>query len=194
MGLIPTTVDCDLPESPEVCNAIFAMGEAILSTALEALEPFQDLDGCEDGLDGFVSLGASNEAPFECNYVAVWLVDYGPTSGSLAIDGRAAHLYTPVLDAHWRIEVWEGPYPMIQGEEKPRPPERDLLHAVNRHVYAHGEAVYHALINADQAGTLFSYATQCARLHWGRMTPLSIIQNCGGWQFDVTGELPNPGP
>lgn len=192
MALIPLTEDCEVPAPPDVCGSLFLMGEAMLAKALEALEPFQEQDGCGAGLDGFVSLGPSNEAPFECDYIAVWLVDYGPTSGSASVDARAAGSYTLILDAHWRVEMWEGSYPMMQGEEGPIPPARELLHAVNAHVYAHGEAVYHAIVNGDLNGSLFDYATQCAHLSFGRMTPLPVLQDCGGWQFDVSGEVPIP--
>jgi hypothetical protein len=193
MPLLPVDLECDLPEGSVGCNSLFLMGEAMLNAALEALDPFQTLEGCDEGLDGFVSLGPSNEAPFECNYVCAWLVDYGITVGSSSIEARAAGSYTPILDAHWRIEIWEGSYPMMRGEEGPHPPPRDLLHAVNRHVYAHGEAVYHALINADLNGMLFDYAPACQKMRWGRLTPLPVLGNCGGWQFDVTGDVPDPG-
>ncbi len=188
-------VQCDVPDQLGGC--LFPMGQAILDAVVAAIEPYDDPDTCGDctGIEGLVSLGEPN-IPIEQvrgAHVAVWLVGYQPTSTSQGGFDRATipGAYPLTWQASWRIELREGCYPMPVGEEQIQFPSPELLHAVNSHVYAHGEAAYKALFSDWYAGTLFDYAVDCRpELRFGSLTPLAPQVWIGGWTWDVTGEPP----
>lgn len=172
------------------------MGDAILSTILESLVPFDDETTCGPcaGLDGFVAHG-DPALPFQMTqgaFVAVYLQQFGPTSTSA---GGAARNATPgsypiTLEASWRIELREMCYPGPEGEQQPIFPSAERLHETNRHLYAHGYTAYTSLVTAWRNGTLFPHAVQCPVLRFGSMLPIAPQAYSAGWTWDVSGEVP----
>lgn len=195
MGLMPTTLPCDLPDAPSGCAALFDMGEDILDTGMEALEPFMVADeGCPDcpAFDGFVSHGEPPIHPDHCDVLAVWLVDFAPYADDqkVSVPGPARGMIQS-WRAHWRVELWEDCYPLIQGDEQPEIPELGLYNEIHRHIYAHGLALYNALFLAWRDNTIFGDGNgACIDLLWGQLTPIEPRGTCAGWAFDLTGELP----
>lgn len=181
--LIPP-YDCDGPlEEPEGCTGLFAMGEVILSAGLEALAPFEADGGCGGSLDGYVSLG--EPTPGCCDVLAVHLTGFGPTGEF----GSANPSSTPNLTrwaANWKIDLFEGCYPLDTGVEQPVGIPLHHLHEWARHSHAHGLAVYQAVWGEWRNGAL----NACDALTFGALVPIQPSGTCAGWSFTVTGDVP----
>lgn len=194
--MLPTD-PCALPDEPESCGALFDMGEAILDVLTAALEPFDDPAICGDctGITGYVAHGDPT-IPFSDvrgALLTVHLQQYAATSTSMGRFNNAAMPGAALLtfEASWRIELRESCYPGPEVvADQPTFPSTELLHEVNRHLYAHGFTAYKALYAAWANKTLFPDATQCPDLRFGALLPISPQAYMAGWSWDVTGPVP----
>lgn len=178
MPLLPIAECGDVPETPPGCADLFDLGEAILDAAWAALAPFAPtIDSpCYPGVNTYVSLG---RPPADMtDLLAVWLVQLGPTGRSLTQAARGAPF--AVTEALWQIDLWETLYPSPTGDDDTiiLPPP-DLLHEVNRYLYAHAHAIY--------TGVLSSLTElPCQTAIPGALQPLEPQGGSAGWTFRVT--------
>lgn len=191
-GLLPD-ITCDDPDGPPRCNALFDLGEYLMLAGMEALEDFVVDESCGEPIRGYVSMGDPRLAVEDvaCGaLITPWLMDYGLTQSATSQMDRAAGRRTPVsFSGRWRVEFREACYPLDQGTTQPRPVPIDQLHEVHRHIYAHGTAVFHGVLSAYKAGTLYPDASSCPTLTFGRLTPVAPQGIVVGWHFDVVAEL-----
>jgi hypothetical protein len=180
--LIPP-VDCDEPEAPEGCTGLFEMGEVILDAGLAALAPYEVEGGCGGSLDGYVSMG--EPTPGCCDVLAVHLLSYSPGAlDLLANPGAQQNLYR--WEAAWKIDLFEGCYPLDVGVTQPVGIPLTTLHEWGRHSHAHGLAVFQAVWDAWVEGPL----RPCDQLLFGELVPIQPSGTCAGWSFTVTGDVP----
>jgi hypothetical protein len=181
MALIPA-IPCEGLDAPEGCTNLFEMGQIILDAGLEALAPYEVEGGCGGSLDGYVSIG--EPTPGCCDILAVHLLSYGPTyrSGSTNPTAQLARWL-----AVWKVDLFEGCYPLDVGVAQPSGIPLDNLHQWGEHSHAHGLAVYDSVWQAWRAGDGLS---ACDRVELGPLTPIAPSGTCAGWTFTVTGDVP----
>lgn len=191
MGLLPQP-GCDPAEWPPGCESLFLQGNYLLEAALTGLIGFLPPEGspCPSDFEAFISL--NQPSVDQCDVLIAWLVSYAPTGSDTATQRRSAsgQLFAPQWMATWQFELWEAAYPIPEGSEQIRLPSTEDLHEVNRHIYAHGYAMYHAVTAATAAGTVYPDGVDCSRVIIGQLVPLGPQGGCAGWRFTVDAEVP----
>lgn len=187
MGLIPSSLPCDLPDVPNACGQLFDMGERFIAVVLDALDDFVTDDcGCEN-LQGIVSLGEPIVQIGAGEMVAAHLVSWGPRMRNRP-DNPSAARQSARFVAQWRIELWESCYPQIEGNTQPQPIPLGFLHEIHRHIYAHAHTAWRAMWNAwaDPADEMYPH---CDELAFGDLRPLPPQGTYAGFTWDVAGQI-----
>lgn len=112
--------------------------------------------------------------------LSVHLVNFGQVTDFQG--GDCATGMFPRQSATWQVQLWEGCYPTITQDGLP---DFDSLNGVNEHVYAHGIAIYEAVVSGWVNKTIL-LPPQVSSMQVGRMTPLGPEGPAVGWRFDVT--------
>lgn len=184
MPLLPFA-RCDVPEPETPCDFLFDTGQAILDVALAGLGPYIPASDC-DSFSSYVSLNRPVAEHYDA--LSVHLVDYGPFRNA---DQPLATIYR----IQWRVELWENQYPGAERiDDNLVVPSPDTINDVNRHVYAHGMAVYNALMVGTancgcghQGG--FDFPDQIGRTTLGPLVPLGPTGTAVGWAVTVFTEV-----
>lgn len=179
MPLIPTVECGGTTEPPEdACVALFDTGEAILEAAWSGLEKYAPQVGspCFPGVERYVSLGAPPADT--CDMLGVHLLRYDLAGGNTERT-RALDRYAMQYVSEWSVDLWERCYPSPQEVDgRVLLPPLDLLHDINRHLYAHGIDMYNAVKT--------EFATPCENVVMGPLTPFAPLGQCAGWTFRVS--------
>jgi hypothetical protein len=146
-------LDCAIPEET-CCPWLFDDAEYMLG-AIEAI--FIACVGEDDcaALRVFVSWGMPAIA--DTDYLTIWLDGIRRTSGNGGLNVR---------EIQWTVLLSESNYPTF-GQSVDgiiTSPDTALLHAVNRHVYAHAAVLESAVATAHAAGTLLPNGCTNARV------------------------------
>jgi hypothetical protein len=178
MPLLPIAECGEVVGPPPGCAELFDVAESILEAAWVALAPFIPADDspCYPGVSTYVSLG---RPPADMHdLLAVWLVQLGPTGRSTTAATRGAPF--AAVEAIWQIDLWEDAYPTATSNgDQFIVPSPDLLHEVNRYLYAHAHAIY--------TGVLANLTElPCQTAVPGVLTPLEPQGGSAGWTFRVT--------
>lgn len=194
MGLLPFS-RCDPVELPVGCEFLVLIGEALLTAGLVGLAPYlPPTEGpCADPFSSYVSMGPPVAEFYDA--LSVHLVSYGQTPESTGrlnrIPDNPPGVY-PMNQAVWRVSLWENQYPAVQveGDEIIYFPTPEAIHAVNRHVYAHGIAAYDATQTAIYHGGIRDdLPAKVEKVTLGTMFPLGPQGMAVGWAWDVVTEI-----
>ncbi len=184
MPLLPFSA-CD-PSPPEHnCGFLYDTAEALLAAAADGLDPFLPPADC-DTFDTYVSMNAPVAEFYDA--LSIHLVRYGATNSAANMGNLAAcnpGVY-PQQRADWTIRLWENQYPAAEEtDEQIVVPSPDRLSAVNEWLYAHGIAIYNAVVAGAVAGSL-GLPPQVSKVLVGDLTPLGPQGASAGWSFNVT--------
>lgn len=181
MPLIPFD-PCSGDAEPGDCMVLPDIGEAILALGLVGLEPFLPTDECGYDFHTYLSMGKPVAEFYDA--LSIHLADFGPDPRA-TINACASGLW-PTLIATWQVELWENCYPVV--DDNGIPPTADELNRVNRFVYAHGLAVYNAVL-AGWLNKTGIFPPAVDGIRFGPMQPLGPQGTAVGWKFTVTTEL-----
>jgi hypothetical protein len=181
--------DCDDPDPPDHgCGWLFGVGSEILATALSGLVPFLPPEDCESRFDAFVTMGPP-VAEFHYDGLSVNLITMGAEGRDAEREQRGTGCGPrpfPRLRAQWGIELWENCYPAMSRADDGRieVPDPQTITAVTEHVYAHGIAIYNAVLVAIAEGTM-DMPHQIDRVYAEPLQPLGPEGAAVGWRFRV---------
>lgn len=184
MPLLPFSA-CDPSQPEHDCGFLFDIAETLLAVAAAGLSPFLP-DGSCDPFETYVSMGPPVAEFYDA--LTIHLVRYGPTVQAGRMDGMAAcntGVY-PQQEALWTLRLWENQYPAAEEQDDQIiVPAPERLHAVNEWLYAHGIAIYNAVVAAAAAGSL-GLPPVVSKARIGDLTPLGPQGLAAGWGFNVT--------
>ena len=181
MPLIPFD-PCSGDAEPGDCMVLPDIGEAILALGLVGLEPFLPVGECGYDFHTYLSMGRPVAEFYDA--LSVHLTDFGPDQRT-SISSCASGVW-PTLIATWQVELWENCYPVV--DDNGIPPTADELNRVNRFVYAHGLAVYNALL-AGWLNKTGIFPPAVGQIRFGPLQPLAPQGAAVGWKFTVITEL-----
>ena len=189
MPLLPFT-DCTVPEPPPTeCAWLAAAGNEILSAALDGLAPFipPTSGPCADTFETYLTMGPPVAEFYDA--LSVHLETFGPTPS--AVRAREATSCPsglfPQQQARWVVTLMENCWPPArrEGETIHVPPPEDL-NAAAEWSYAHGIAMYEAVVTAMVKNS-WEMPTQVTSVVVGDLKPVGPQPQglAVGWRFPV---------
>lgn len=175
---------CEIP-TEVCCTTVFDAATALLDRILADLESCIPPGDCFGGLVGYVTIGGFPQDPL-CDSLIVTATNIASSSGVAGkLRSIAQHRVSFLIQLH------ESGFPMIgvAGDDIFVPPP-DLVHAVSKHAYAHGERMYRSALEA-LAGP--NPIDGCGFVSIDSFTPIDPSGGCVGWQLRVTVNV-NLGP
>lgn len=175
--------DCDIPYDV-CCDALFSTAEEILDIVLPAVNNCVAPSPCRPHapIAGYVSMGVLVQDPV-ADYVVVSLSRLETSQGSQDDAGR---LQVPVWRALYQVRLLESNWPTAEElNEQIYVPSPDLTHAIARHSYAHGEAMFRALANAVTARSANMSGKPCTFHMIEPLVPVEPTGGTVGWETNV---------
>jgi len=175
--------DCDIPFDV-CCDTLFATGEEILDIVLPAVNNCVAPSACapHTPIAGYVTMGVTVRDPV-VDYVVVSLDRLETSRGS---QDDAGKLQTPVWRALYQVRLVESNWPTAEEvNEQIFVPSPELTHAIARHSYAHGEAMFRALANAVTSRTAKPGIQLCTFHMVEPLVPVEPSGGTTGWETSV---------
>lgn len=153
------------PEGEVCCDVIWGVAERLLTYVYNDLIACMPDDDCYGpALQAFVSHGEPQTA--ESDFLAVWLAyalpEFRDLVGGVSMVGPAR------VRATWAVRLIESHYPTFEADgDTIVGPSLEQLHAINRHVYGHGERLLRAVINGGMDTTVMG---DCQKIGFGNLT------------------------
>lgn len=190
--------DCvdDIP-TDVCCPTLFDIADRIRCIATDAVLRCVDTRWCTER--GFRSIVAmSPHADFFGDLLSVCLVDHSVDSAS---DERGKTLPVLLTRGDFRLELTETGWPVHELDEQDNlvyAPEADLINALARHAYSHGEAMHRALLDVAARRQFWTSniglpTDRFSAFQVGSLRPLPPQGRLVGWGIDVRVRF-NPGP
>jgi len=169
---------CSGEEIPQpCCTTLWDQGVDLLTVVADELaQCIVTSSCCQGGMRMFMSLGTPQT--WQTDILCVYLQGLVYSSGTFQSSGSFARL--PLARAQWVVYLMESCYPNVT--EDGDTPNDDVLHIVNEHAYAHGEAIYRAVVRSVQPGGVFG---ACQDFALGSLAPILPIAGSAGWTFNV---------
>lgn len=176
------------------CSSIFDVADRIRCVATNAIECCFTGD-CSDTWRSYVSVGPRIAEPLG-DALVVHMVGIAPSLGSSSPSGQrlkpvAVHL------AQFDVVVLENGWPQIRANEFGEVievPDSDLINAIARHAYAHGEKMYRALVDGVQRNTLFPVSTfpNLGNVTLSGLQPIQPSAFSVGWGMSIQVQITLP--
>jgi hypothetical protein len=180
-------IDCEIPYDV-CCDNIFTAAEVILDAVLPAVNSCVTPSKCGDPIPivGYVSMGTRIEDPV-ADYVVVSLANLTKSPGS---EDQTGKLHVPVWRAEFQVRLLESGWAMAEEiNEEIYVPDPVVTHALARHSYAHGEAMFRAVANLVTSRSASISGSNCQFHTVSALIPLEPSGGATGWQMTVTMNL-----
>lgn len=177
--------DCGIDDpSSACCVMLFVIATNIMQTALEAVQGCIANTPCgENTLIGYVSMGREIQDPV-ANYLTVSMISAGPSPGSNDLYGNK---FINLLRATFQVRLLESGWPQPSGDENAIIfPHADEYMNAGLHSYAHGEAMYRALLTSD----LNPYCDHDCYVNVSPLTPVEPSGGTVGWETTIITDYP----
>lgn len=142
------------------CSSIFDVADRIRCVATAAVECCFDPSCADREWRSYVSVGPRIPEPLG-DALVVHLPGISPSLGSTSSRGNRS-LPVAVHQAQFDIVLTENGWPLIRANEFGEVievPDSNLINAIARHAYAHGEKMYRAIVDGVARQTLFPIST-----------------------------------
>lgn len=154
------------------CSTFFDVADRVRSVAFNALVSCQDPSCADREFRSYVTHGPQVQDPLGDSLVAN-LVSVAASTGSREASDRL--LPVGLFVGRINLHLFETGWPQIEANDAQRTlyvPDSDLVHAMARHSYAHGEKMYRAIVDGIQKRTLF---TLPANSHIGQVDLSDLV-------------------
>lgn len=184
--------DCadDIP-TEVCCPTLFGIADRIRCIATDAVLGCLGPDCAERDFRSIVAM-----APHEDFFGDILSVSL--TNWTLSADTRPPIVLTV---ATYRLELWETGWPVPEVDEQANlisVPDAELVNALARHVYSHGEVMYRALLDVAARrqfwnDTIGLPTDGFSKFTVGALTPIAPAGRLVGWGVNLQVRW-NPGP
>lgn len=177
------------------CTSVFDIADRIREVAYDGLCGKLDPSCRDREFRTYVSIGPRVPEPLGDALVVYINPDVTPSPGSRRPGGTllGASLQRAPFEIYLTENGWPTPETNEIGEVIYVPPS-DLIHAISRHAYSHGEAMYRAVLNAVQRRTLFPVEAfpHIAEIEITGLRAVAPSSHTVGWIIPITVQLTFP--
>lgn len=184
---VPTASCADLISGDVCCDTTWLVGDRLRSVAFEAVCCCAESGCASRPWRSFTTIGTQIQDPLGESLI-VTMTSLAPTSTT---DRGKLPIITPHR-AIYLIQMRESGWPTIKtnANNEILVPDSSLVNAVSKHVQAHGEKMYRALVGGQQAQTLFAPRTN-SHITGVTISPLTPIgpDMLAGWSMQVAVDM-----
>jgi hypothetical protein len=177
------------------CSSIFDVADRIRCVASAAIECCFDPSCSDQEWRSYVSVGPRIAEPLG-DALVVHMVGIAPSPASSSNTAQRL-LPVGVHLANFDVMVVENGWPQIRANEFGEVievPDSNLINAIARHAYAHGEKMYRSLVDGVQRNTLFPVSTfgNLGNVQLSGLQPIQPAAFSVGWGMSVQVQITLP--